>query len=179
MAHLNINPANILIINRNHVKLGGFCQARITQTGYHASVDSQGANSSTNGRRGTEGFIAPEMGVTDEIDWFKADIYSLGATIWMLVMLRWPKKTGPGDEQLEVSETHWPPLPGRGRPGLVDLVNRMLRTTPERRPSAREVVAFLDQSAEYSGSTGSGMYDGVTTSSAPGTEHALCYCCNP
>ena len=164
MAHQDIKPANILIKNRNHVKLGDFGQVR--ETGPATSV--------TNERRGTEGFIAPEMGVADRIDPYQADIYSLGATIWMLVMLR-PPDTGPGDSdldlQLQVSEKHWPPVSGRGLPGLVDLVNSMLRSTqPELRPSAEQVKAFFDQ-PESSGSAddGSGIHhDGrLTASSGP------------
>ena len=84
-------------------------------------------------------------------------------------MLRWPKKVGPGGEQLEVSETHWPPVKGRGLQGLADLVNSMLRTTqPELRPSAENVKAFFDQH-ESSGSTdyGGGIYGARTQSSAP------------
>ena len=75
IAHQDIKPANILIKNRNHVKLGDFGQVRIRgPTGNHSSVDSQEVNSATNGRRGTEGFIAPEMGVADDImsDWYQA-----------------------------------------------------------------------------------------------------------
>ena len=148
LAHLDIKPANILVVNLSHVKLADFGQVlTTTQAGNHAGVHFRGANSAAPGRRGTEGFIAPEMGVTTNMDWSTTDIYSLCSTTWMLVMLQWPEeadKMGPGNPQLRVSEENWPPLPGRGRPGLVKLVNSMLRTTqPELRPPAREVKAFF------------------------------------
>ena len=101
-------PSNILVMSLSHVKLGDFGMVQKTNpTGNHASV-----NSLPSGQRGTKGFIAPKMGANDNIDWLKADIYSLGATISILLVLWWPaedENTGPtGDRQLRVLQVDWP-----------------------------------------------------------------------
>ena len=66
-----------------------------TQAG-NSAIGNFRVNPAIHGRLGTDGFIALEWEGTLKIDFNKADIYSLGTTIWMLVKFECPKKKGPG-----------------------------------------------------------------------------------
>lgn len=155
IAHLDIKPLNILLDENFNLKLADFGSAE---------YDPTGTNKVTL-RRGTQGFMAPEVAeltLRTEYDAYKADVYSLGVTIYMILWGRLPEtesewdqstKTVEFDSLCENSESSmwnqnqhfW-----SSEQDIMYLVDRMLSTNPSDRPSMKEVLDLpLLQSTAY------------------------------
>lgn len=140
--HLDIKPGNILINDDEHYLLTDFGVATSLFVG--------------EGRRvvGTPAFMSPEQarGEFDKID-ARADLFSLGATMWQLMVGRYPFKevTGTGILKERASEplpSIIPHLSDQGR-GLGEVIDSMLAFHPRHRPgSAAEVLARLESLTE-------------------------------
>lgn len=136
--HLDIKPGNILIDDNERFLLTDFGVATSLFVG--------------EGRRvvGTPAFMSPEQarGEFDKID-ARADLFSLGATMWQLIVGRYPFKevTGTGILKERASQ----PVPSilshiedDFKP-LGDIIDSMLAFHPRHRPgSAAEVLARLE-----------------------------------
>lgn len=83
VAHMDIKPQNIVFDEQFNLKVMDFGAAEF----------SPASNGKSRCRRGTRGFMAPEVAdLTDrsEFDVYKADVYSLGVTMHLMLFGRHP-----------------------------------------------------------------------------------------
>ena len=83
-AHLDIKPQNILIDQNLNFKLADFGTAEFDERG----------NGLTKWRKGTDSYMAPEIKSRSikAYNMYKADIYSLGVTLYTMLMVDFPRK---------------------------------------------------------------------------------------
>ena len=74
VAHLDIKPANLFVTNYDKVKLGDF----------GTSILLAKDQTTINRKAGSKFFMAPEV-LTSSYDPFKADIYSFGVTLFLMI----------------------------------------------------------------------------------------------
>ncbi|HYH67747.1 MAG TPA: protein kinase, partial [Urbifossiella sp.] len=141
LVHRDIKPSNLMLSARGVVKVLDLGLARLR------GDPTAGTLSVTGQVMGTADYMAPEQWeASHEVD-IRADIYSLGCTLFTLLTGS-PPFAGPGLDTLYKKlkahhEAPVPPLSG-GHPvpaELEKLVGRMLRKTPALRPQAPEEVA--------------------------------------
>ena len=158
VAHLDIKPVNILFDSNFNLKIMDFGTAEF-------DFSSTGKSWA---RRGTKGFMAPEVrdfSLTSEFDVYKADIYSLGVTMYLMLFGQhpesesgwWESSSTQGSNSINklsqekewyTSKTWW-----KGNYEVMDLIQKMLSTNPDDRPSIEEVVNhpwLLDSSTNIS-----------------------------
>ena len=120
--------------NSGKFKLGDYGIARITS---HGSASTKGA--------GTKGYEAPEVGEeSSEGDryTYKADIYSFGVTVYVLLNnLRFPgSKTYHVERAVQYNPNGIIEKPEKGLPELQSLVGRCIQYYPKNRPESMEEV---------------------------------------
>jgi serine/threonine protein kinase len=138
--HRDVKPRNIMITVEGTCKLADMGLARLTQ-------DRQSLLAERGRSIGTPFYMSPEQIVGNRVD-FRADIYSLGATLYHLVTGRMPFV---GSTEKEVMEKHLrEPLvpPDHIRPelsnGLGEVVEKMMAKDPANRyASTRDLLMDL------------------------------------
>ena len=157
IAHLDIKPPNIVFDSNFNLKLMDFGIAEF--------------NPSTRGvskwRKGTEGYMAPEVAnfsSKEEYDVYKADVYSLGVTIHLMLFGCYP---GTETEWWEGSSTHDSVMTDENNEEIrhqskvwwkndfevMELIKLMVNPNPCDRPSIRQVMShpwFHDSSLDIS-----------------------------
>ncbi|HSP06454.1 MAG TPA: protein kinase, partial [Acidobacteriota bacterium] len=138
VVHLDIKPSNLMLAENDRVKIVDFGLAKTGR-----DLESGGA-----GLVGTPHYIAPEQVQGNPVD-FRADIYSLGVTLFRMLYGSMPF---PGDTILEIlnkqlhgempsRESLSPEVP----PVFYDIVRRMIAREPARRyPSYAELIQDLE-----------------------------------
>ncbi|SMP50026.1 serine/threonine protein kinase [Neorhodopirellula lusitana] len=138
--HRDIKPSNLMLRSDGVVKISDMGLARIGWT------ESGDAN---DGKRlmGTADFVAPEQALNSMTVDARADIYSLGCTLYFLLTGRPPFRGDTVAQRLAKHQTA--PLPDirKLRPdcpaSLINLLSRMMAKKPSERPSS--VVDLLGQ----------------------------------
>jgi len=102
LLHRDIKPGNILVDADGRVKVVDFGLAK-------RLVDSAFTSHTTTGMPGTPLFMAPEL-IGGGRATFKADIYSLAATLYRTLSGRHPIEARKLDEWLQAIQTQTPPL---------------------------------------------------------------------
>jgi len=145
VVHRDIKPGNLMISSSGVVKIGDLGIARTT--------DESGVASQKDGVSGSPHYIAPEQARGDAIDQ-RADIYSLGATLYHCLAGRTPYR-GAGAREIILKHIHAtePPDLTEVSPetpeDVCQLVARMMSPQPESRPTnARVLGVELDQLLE-------------------------------
>ncbi|HWP08255.1 MAG TPA: AAA family ATPase, partial [Polyangiaceae bacterium] len=147
--HRDIKPGNIFLCRTDGIGVLD-CRPKLVDFGVAANTDAHIAR--TGDIIGTPAYMAPEQARGDAPVDARADIYSLGATLFELLAGR-PPHVGPNAyATLARLVTTVPPRLSDLRPEiptLVDgLVGRMLETEPEARPSSmREVLELLSDAS--------------------------------
>ncbi|KAK6976275.1 mitogen-activated protein kinase kinase kinase ANP1 [Biomphalaria glabrata] len=105
IVHADIKPSNILVDDQQNVILGDFGLAFSVPHGTEViSSDKVG---------GTPAFMAPELHTLGNVDPFKLDVYSLGATLWCILFQKEPKSTLTFDYLFEINKSPDIPQPYR------------------------------------------------------------------
>lgn len=154
VVHRDIKPGNLLLVEPPEgipfpsgmpmVKIADFGLAILTTT-----EESGTRLTSDNTTVGSPHYMAPEQFQQSDVD-LRADIYSLGATVFQMLSGRTPFDgsnltqimAGKISGQMSSLEEHRPGL----SPGTYDLIHRMMAQSPDDRPgSYPELLAQIDQ----------------------------------
>ena len=153
--HRDIKPDNILVSGDRKVK--------ITDMGLAKQADDPELNrlTATGMVVGTPLYVSPEAIRDPRTCTSASDIYSLGATLYHLLVGHPPFQA---DSPYEVMRAHLEQRPQPLRElradiptGLAQLVERCLNKTPERRPTALEVAELLSGGANLKASASRGL----------------------
>jgi formylglycine-generating enzyme required for sulfatase activity/predicted Ser/Thr protein kinase len=142
--HRDIKPGNLLVDSRGTVKILDMGLARLENLGA-----DQDQLTGTGQIMGTVDYMAPEQAVDTRQADARADIYSLGVTLWYLLTAR-PLFAGDTamNKMMAHMQTPVPPLAsGRGDvpPAVEAAFQRMVAKKPaDRFQSMREVIAALE-----------------------------------
>ncbi len=157
LIHRDIKPDNIFLSSDGEVKLGdlGLAKSVGGATGEAASLTATGSS------MGTPHYISPEQGQASRDVDFRADIYSLGCTLYHLVSGKPPFS---GDSAMAVMLKHvTAPVPSLAHalpgcpPALSAAVMRMMAKDPAyRQQNYAELLADLRRA-----------YDAITTATVP------------
>ena len=141
--HRDVKPSNILIRSDGVVKVSDMGLARVSWMG----IDEQ---DSSRRLMGTADFVAPEQAIDSKSVDARADIYSLGCTLYYLLTGRPPFSGENLQQRLAHHQTS--PVPDvrdlhKDCPASVaDLIFRMMAKRPEDRPkSAANLLTRLDR----------------------------------
>lgn len=142
LVHRDIKPANCLLDLNETVKLLDMGLARL--------IDDEASLTMDNNENvlGTADYLAPEQALNSHQADHRADIYSLGCTLYFLLTGHPPFPDGTISERLLKHQVEKPPSIFKDRsdapPTLVNICNRMMAKKPEDRyDSAGEVAERL------------------------------------
>lgn len=136
IVHRDIKPGNLMIDNNGTVKIGDLGIAR--------KADESGVVSQKDGVSGSPHYIAPEQARGEPIDQ-RADIYSLGATLFHCLAGRTPYRgAGAKEVILKHIEAESPPalseMAPETPPEICQLVARMMSPSPGNRPANAQLL---------------------------------------
>lgn len=135
LVHRDIKPDNIMIDRKGRVKL---CDLGLARPAGSTNLTSPMV------AQGTPAYMAPEGAVSPEID-TQADVYSLGVTLYRMVLGKVPFENSDPVEVLRMHvEVEPRGLDGGELPGaLQDLIRKMLAKKPAERPPAKDLAREL------------------------------------
>jgi serine/threonine-protein kinase len=142
LVHRDVKPSNLFLTNRGLIKVLDL--GLVSMDGHDG-----GTLTATGDVMGTPDFMAPEQAEdAHQVD-IRADVYSLGATLYFLLTGRTPLPDGSIYKKLLWIQTREPdPIIGIRAEvpvGLADLVMRMMSKKPDGRPATPGEVANLLQ----------------------------------
>lgn len=145
IVHRDVKPSNLMLDCNGQVRILDFGLAQIS------FWDSGSAEITTVGQlMGTLDYMAPEQAERGGAVDYRADLYSLGATLFRLLTGRAPLAAAPNLtplEKLRLLGSHKPPRLRSLRPdapsGLGDIVDSMLSRDPAQRPASAIHAAEL------------------------------------
>lgn len=145
LIHRDVKPANLLVDRRNVVKLLDLGLARFTDEDRASLTVAYDENV-----LGTADYLAPEQAIDSHGVDARADIYSLGCTLYFLLTGHPPFAEGTLPQRLMAHQKQQPPSIYNDRPDapadLVEICMKMMAKQPDRRyQSAREAAQALAQ----------------------------------
>jgi len=148
--HRDVKPSNILVERSGTVKLLDLGLVRFFDTDRNAKLTQRFDD---NAILGTADFIAPEQAMDSSSADPRADIYSLGYTLYFLLTGRTPFEDATTQQKLLFHQLRDPKPLREVRPelpeGIVDLFQNMTRKSPDDRiQTADEVATLLETFAD-------------------------------
>ncbi|WP_231953977.1 serine/threonine-protein kinase [Pirellulimonas nuda] len=145
LVHRDIKPANLLLDKRGTVKLLDLGLAKLTEDEEPSLTLAHDENV-----LGTADYLAPEQALNSHKADARADIYSLGCTLYFLLTGRPPFPEGSISERLLKHQVEEPQSILKFRPdaplSLVEICARMMAKKPDERiQSAADVAELLTQ----------------------------------
>ncbi len=142
--HRDIKPGNLLVERSGVVKILDLGLARLTTD----EKDNLTKRIDEHAIMGTADFLAPEQSLPGQIVDGRADIYSLGNTLYFLLTGKAPFGQGSVVQKIMAHQMQKPRSIRLHRSGLpkdlITLIERMMDKSPARRPqTAREVAEIL------------------------------------
>lgn len=131
VAHLDIKPANILFDRYGRAKLADFGISRIFQ----------GSNPRSNHKAGSIIFMAPEIINSLNYEPFRADIWALGVTFFIMNTARspWPTQSYSAMMQaISLGDAVYSP---NNCADLNKIIKTMLNPSPTQRPTAKQLLS--------------------------------------
>ncbi|MBX7165671.1 MAG: protein kinase [Pirellulales bacterium] len=143
LVHRDIKPANLLLAKTGVVKILDMGLARFSDDEHCSLTITHDENV-----LGTADYLAPEQALNSHTVDRRADIYSLGGTLYFLLTGHPPFPEGTLAQRLMMHQTQEPAPITKDRPDapaeLVAICQRMMAKAPERRyESAHQVVEAL------------------------------------
>lgn len=143
LIHRDIKPANLLVDAEGTVKVLDMGLARFVNETKASLTIAHDENV-----LGTADYLAPEQAVNSHTVDLRADIYSLGCTLYYVLTGHPPFPTGTLAQRILMHQTQTPASILEERPdapaALIDLCNRMMSKAPQGRfQTAREVADAL------------------------------------
>lgn len=138
LVHRDMKPGNLMVDRDGVVKILDLGLAR-----FKDEVGDQAGHPSEEVLLGTVDYVAPEQTVNSKVD-ARADVYSLGCTLYYLLTGRPPFPEGADADKLHAHQrqTPTPVAQLRDVPAeLSNLIERMLAKSPDDRPQACGAVA--------------------------------------
>ena len=136
--HRNVKPSNIIIDEKNNIKLIGFHFSAYLKNNNHVLVSGKSP-------RGARDYVAPEIlfGNPQTLDYdYKCDIFSLGYSIYYLMNKELPTQTKIVNSKMVRIDN---PLKNNNfSPWLVNLVESLYSTDAKKRPTASEALKILE-----------------------------------
>jgi serine/threonine protein kinase len=144
LVHRDVKPGNLLVDRGGVVKVLDMGLARF----FHDGIDDITRRFDDNAALGTADFVAPEQALDSHHADCRADIYSLGATLYALVTGQTPFGPGTSMQKMLRHQLQEPPPLREVRPdapeGLAAVLGRMMAKAPAARyQSAAEVYQAL------------------------------------
>lgn len=141
LVHRDIKPGNLLLNQNQVVKLLDLGLARFFDEGDDQSLTIQHDEKVL----GTADFLAPEQALNSHSVDRRADIYSLGCTLYFLLTKHAPFEQGTLAQRLMAHQTQQPKPVSDYRDdvpeSLLEIMNRMMAKKPEERQQTSEQVA--------------------------------------
>jgi serine/threonine protein kinase len=159
LIHRDIKPSNLLLPRQGVLKLTDFGLACFVNREPDPECSMRGLS------LGTPEFMAPEQAeAPSEVD-ARADLYSLGTTLYHLLTAELPVKGKSYMHRLQKLLTASPRPLAEARPevpaGLAAVVDRLRSRNPAKRPaSAEETIALLEPFARITGADDPYTWDG-------------------
>ena len=136
--HRNVKPSNIIIDEKNNIKLIGFHFSAYLKNNNHVLVSGKSP-------RGARDYVAPEIlfGNPQTLDYdYKCDIFSLGYSIYYLMNKELPTQTKIVNSKMVRIDN---PLKNNNySPWLVKLVESLYSTDAKKRPTDSEALKILE-----------------------------------
>lgn len=144
LVHRDIKPSNLILTRKGIVKVLDLGLARLMAT----DIDMSASLTETGTVLGTPDFISPEQARNSRLVDIRADLYSLGCTLYFLLAGRVPFPGGNFTEKLLKHQLDEPEAIERLRPevpaNLSQVVRRLMAKKPEERyQTPAEVIAAL------------------------------------
>jgi len=161
IVHRDVKPSNLLLDKSGVVKVSDLGLARVVQPERGSGPDPLTA---TRNIMGTVDFMAPEQALNTKTADHRADIYSLGCTLYVLLTAR---PVYAGDSALQIVLAHReqpiPQLPAHCASWQRILAGMMAKRVEDRYPSMAKVIAELQrQASATSAGPGTPGPDGVS-----------------
>jgi len=145
MVHRDVKPANLLRTDSNSIKILDLGLALFNTEGEESLTVLYNEKV-----MGTADYLSPEQAVNSHTVDHRADIYSLGCTLYFLVTGRPPYDKGTLAQRIAMHQTKEPDSILDSREdcpqGLVDICTKMMRKNPDDRfADCNEVMKTLDE----------------------------------
>ncbi|QGJ69054.1 Hypothetical protein PBC10988_7190 [Planctomycetales bacterium 10988] len=149
LIHRDIKPANLLVDRKKVVKLLDLGIARLHSADTEHEEECSITRASADNILGTADYLAPEQALDSHTVDARADIYSLGCTLYFLLTGHPPFPRGSLAQRMLMHQMQEPPAIYEDRPnappGLVEICQKMMaKKQDERYQTAKEVAAALE-----------------------------------